>query len=345
MRKIPLFFFFCAIFAFSNRLAAQEIKFSGTFNTGVLVTIPEKGETDVRLETDDGFGPTSARLRVYGTLEKEYWGLQFRLQTNLNTDYQYVFEDNDQFAYVWAAFFQDRMRIYAGKLAWGIWCTPFENNWSLDAQTGIRFEIKPVNGLNFGVTFKIPPRNMPDLGKYTLKRVLNEAIAGARWNNRLFSITGAFAFDGWDNYRRDEQAAILGFEFRGIPKLWTGLESRFQNITSGNMEFNLMEKFGYPVNDLTYAMLRIYQDGKTADKRTAVRFNPEANMHITGRILAACEAEFGYVMSDLANSWWLGIKPKLLLNLREGSDITAYYYGRFVNGGYSALNVSFEFYF
>jgi len=343
MKKIPIITFFFLTLVSGPRLTAQEIKFTGTFNTGVLVTIPEKGETDVRLETDDGFGPTSARTRIYGTIDNKYWGFQFRLQGNLNSDYQYVLEDTDQFAYAWASFFDDRIRLYAGKLAWGLWYTPYENNWSLDAQTGLRVEIKPVDGLNFGVTFKVPPRDMPDLGKYTLNRFIDETVVGARWDTRLFMVSGGFAFDGWDNFRRDEQAAVFGCEFRGIPNLLTGLESRFQYITSGAMEYDLMERIAYPINVLSYGMLRVYQDGTQGTKGFALKFNPEANMHVSGRLLLACEGELGYNTGDFSNTWWLGIKPKFLLKLREGSsDINGYYYGHFFHDGYSALNLSFE---
>ena len=345
MKKIPALCFFISVVLLGERLMAQDFKLSGTFNTGILVTIPEEGETNVRLENDDGYGPASARLRLYGTVEKSYWGFKFRLTTDMNTDYQYVFLENDQFAYAWAAFFQDRMRIYAGKLAWGLWCTPFEKAWSLDALTGIRFEIKPVEGLNFGATFKVPPADMPDLGKYTLERMLNETVVGARWNARFFSLTGAFAFDGWDNFRNDEQAAIFGFEFRGIPNLWTGIESRFQYIGSGEMEYNLVERFGYPINVLTYSMLRLYQDGKIGTEGIDFRINPEANMHITGRLLVSLEAELAANTANFADSYWIGIKPKALLKLRGGSNLTFYYYGRFVHDGYSAVNVSFEYYF
>jgi len=186
---------------------------------------------------------------------------------------------------------------------------------------------------------------MPDMGKFTLKRVFNESIVGARWDTRLFMISGGFAFDGWDNYRRDEQAAVLGFVYKGIPNLWTGIESRFQNISSGEMEYNLVEKFGYPINSLTYSMLRLYQDGKIGTKGIDFKVNPEANMHITGRLLVALEAEFAANTGNFADTCWLGIKPKALLKLREGSNLTFYYYGRFLHDEYSAFNASFEFYF
>ena len=343
MKNIPVLF--CVLIFGSTGLLAQDLRLSGTFNTGVMVTIPETGETDVRLETDDGFGPVSARLRLYGTLEKPYWGIQFRLQTDLTTEWQYGFRPEEQFAFVWANFFQDRMRIYAGKLAWGLWYTPFEESWSLDAQTGIRFEFKPIHGLSFGSTLKIPPRDMPDLGKFTVKRMFNEAVVGARYAARLFTVVGAFAFDGWDNYRNDEQVAIFGFEYRGIPNLWIGFESRYQNITSGEMEYNLVERFGFPINSLTYGFLRIYQDGKMGTEGIDFRINPEANTRITGRLLIAAEAEFAFNTADAGNTWWVGIKPKFLLRLREGCNLTGHYYGRFNNGGYSAFNIGFEFFY
>jgi hypothetical protein len=326
-------------------LFAEGLSFSGTFNSGVMVEIPEKGETDVRLETDDGFGLAAARLRLYGGLQKEAWGIEFRLQGDLNTEYQYAFQEGEQFAYAWADFFEAKMRVYAGKLAWGLWFTPFEKSWALDAQTGVRIELKPISGLSFGGTLKIPPRGMPELGKYTLERALNEAVVGARWDTRLFMVSTGFAFDGWDNYRKDEQAAVFGFAFKGIPNLAAGLESRFQNIMSGEMEYNLVERFGYPINALTYSMLRIYQDGKIGTEGVELKFNPELNMHLTGRLLPALEAEIGGNTKEFGDSFWLGIKPKLLLQLREGSNLTFYYYGRFIHGGYSAFNISFEFYF
>jgi hypothetical protein len=345
MKKVLSGFFLIVGFIIPGGLFAEELSFSGTFNSGVMVEIPKEGETDIRLETDDGFGPAAARLRLYGKLEKEAWGVEFRLQGDMDTGYQYAFQESEQFAYVWADFFTSKMRVYAGKLPWGLWSTPFEKSWSLDAQTGVRIELKPVGGLSFGGTLKIPPREMPDSGKYTLKRALNEAVIGGRWDTRLFMIAAGFAFDGWDNYRQDEQAAVFGFTFNGIPNLLTGIESRFQNITSGQMEYNLVEKLGYPVNALTYSMLRIYQDGKTGVEGVTLKFNPEVNMHLTGRLLPALEAEIGGNTKEFEDTFWLGIKPKLLLQLREGSNLTFYYYGRFLHEGYSAFNISFEFYF
>ncbi|MDR1788714.1 MAG: hypothetical protein LBR16_09765 [Treponema sp.] len=320
-------------------LRAEGLRVWGSFHTGALLSVPQNGETNVKLETDDGLGLTPARLRIDGGLDREAWGLRFRFMAGLDSDYHVALESSEQFAYAWGAFFSDRARLYAGRLDGGLWATPFDEAWSLDAITGLRVEIKPIDGLSFGCSFKIPPAGTDELGKYTFERMLNEAIVGARWDTPWFLLVGAFAFDGWDNYRRDEQEAVAGLVIKVVPNLWWGIESRFRNIMTGAMAFNLMEKAGYPFNPFIYGTIKVYEDGVQGEEDITVKINPELSLWLTGRLQPALELECGWHTARADETWYLGVKPKALYKFSGGMELSGYWMLTYM-GGPKELNHS-----
>jgi hypothetical protein len=339
----------------AGALAAQGFTWSGSLETGAVLIFPEdplpdEEKTDVQLKSEGVDGKTN-RLRLLGGFDQVNYGLNFRLQLDFdrlvydvdNVQNDYGFSLKDQYAYAWGDFFHSMLRLGAGKFDdTGVWNTMFDEKWTLEElRTGFRFELKPIQGLNFGAAFAVPPQDALPAEKYSATRFLNEAVLGARYDHDLFSASASFAFDGNDNLRTDEQELTFGFVFKGVSKLQAGFESKFQYLTSSDDgAFTMLEKAGYDISYNLYGQLKVYQEKESGQDGFTFKIFPDAYYKFDARMEVGCELGLQGETGDFADTWYLSIKPKYYYHLGANATLFAYVYSQFVRS-YHEIGVAF----
>jgi hypothetical protein len=336
-------------------LMAQGLRLSGELETGAVLVFPGDKEgfeekTDVQLKSE-GVDGNSNRLRIYGGFDQVNYGINFRLQLDFdrriynmdNVKNDYGFGLQDQYAYAWGDFFHSLLRLSAGKFDdTGVWNTVFDEKWTLEElRTGIRVEIKPGYGFNFGALFTAPPQDALADEKYTFSRFINETILGVRYDSDLFALSGAFALDGNDNLRTDEQALTLGFVFKGINKLQAGFETKFEYLSSkDDLSFTMLEKAGYDISRSFYAQLKIYEEKESGQDGFTLKIFPDGYYKYNPRLELGCELGFEGKTSDFAGTYHLAVKPKLYYHLGAQATFYAYIYSQFIHV-YNEIGVAF----
>jgi hypothetical protein len=336
-------------------LMAQGFHFSGSIETGAVLIFPgdEEGfdeKTDVQLKSE-GVDGKSNRFRLAGEFDQVNYGLKMRLQLDFdrllydvdNVKNDYGFNLKDQYAYVWGDFFHSMLRLSAGKFDdLGVWNTMFDEKWTLEElRTGIRAEIKPGYGFNFGAAFAVPPQDANPDEKYNIQRFVREMVLGVRYDSDLFSLSGAFAMDGNDNLRSDEQALTFGFVFKGLRKLQAGVEAKFEYLGStDDLAFTLLEKAGYDISRSFYAQVKLYQERESGGDGFILKVFPDAYYKFNPRLELGCELGFEGTSSDFGATAQLSIKPKFYYHLGANATLYAYAYSQFIHF-YNEIGLAF----
>jgi len=353
-----------AVFSFS-----QGLNLTGDLVTGFVISIPGpelgdeegngKGErefADIRMKGESVDAPTN-RLRLTGELDGGNYGTKFNLifdfdslftkmedVNNLKT-FTWGMDPGKQAAYVWGDFFYNRLRLSAGKFGGGdnVWNTTLSERWGLEEfQTGVRAEVKTNLGsgeLKTGILFKIPPQYAVPEEQYTFKRLLNEMIIGARLDNSVFSAAFAFGFDGYDNYRNDEQEMVFGFMYKGKPGMQTGIEAKLQNLglssdfpfDYNNFAFSIVQMLGYDFSQSIYGRLKIFQNKKAGEDFWTFDMYPFGLYKFSRWLEVGGELGFGGDVSNFADSVYFAIKPVMYYHLGAYATLGAYWYNRFIN--------------
>jgi hypothetical protein len=175
------------ILAVAGGVFAQEVTFSGSLDTGLTIGIPSASGADpfVTLYNDDA-GP--ARLRLNGTFSLANYGAKFRFQN--------AFADGNNtaiaaWAWVYANFLNDILTLNVGRLGNHAWATMGNYDTGWDNVTGLRLEIKPITGLNFGFALKALPYET----SYTVSQFFLETLIGVKYESDLFDANLVFQLD------------------------------------------------------------------------------------------------------------------------------------------------------
>lgn len=361
----------------TGRLFAQ-FTWSGFVDTGVALIWPEEGSSLTTESTDfalksEGVDGRADRLRLYGDYNQSNYGLNFGLYFDVSNqqgkDYNnqangfYPLVDNyvdknfqiyaGQHLYAWGDFFNRVLRITGGKLGDQgrdlAWAGGLDENFNLEEfKTGLRLEVKPLQGLNFGVLLKAPPFDASADEKYTLQRAINEMIFGARYDHAQFSLSAALALDGLDNDNADEEELVFGFKYTGVPQLITGVEAWFGNIAEKgeNVRFQILEQAGYQLLPQMYGKLKIYEE-KTDETVEAghdgvyIRVYPDLYYKVTPRLEPSLELGFTGYTDDFGGTFAMAVKPKLYYHLGANATFLTYFFARFIHEESAELGVTF----
>ncbi|MDR2398193.1 MAG: hypothetical protein LBD74_05460 [Spirochaetaceae bacterium] len=143
--------------AFAQEEAEQGLKFSGELKTGVQFktdSAQEKAadgkkhdlyDPSIRMYNDDAGAET--RLDLNGAFTKDNYGVIFRLRTDKVISGPQV-EVNQ--AYVWADFLNEVLNIKVGRIDDSAWSSDGDEGFHYSTGYGLRFEVKPIDGLNVG---------------------------------------------------------------------------------------------------------------------------------------------------------------------------------------------------
>jgi hypothetical protein len=163
------------ILAVAGGLFAQGLTLSGGLKTGLKVFsnggdgIDETTDTFVQMEHS---GDDENRLDIGGIYTAEDFGVKFNFRFTDSFESANRPQDMSEAipgvsvpkysgkfaltnAYVWADFLRDIINVKAGQIDDGVWTSMGDKDWNLSNGTGIRAEVKPIEGLNVGMAFVV----------------------------------------------------------------------------------------------------------------------------------------------------------------------------------------------
>jgi len=135
--------------------ADPALTFSGALKTGIQFTSSDADKDDeTGIDPTDGFVTTynddagkTTRLDLKGAYTDGDFGLKFRLRSN-------AFEAPVvNYAYAWGNLFSNKVTFKAGDIDDDAWETEGDEGFDLADDQGLQIQIKPIEGLNFGVKF------------------------------------------------------------------------------------------------------------------------------------------------------------------------------------------------
>jgi hypothetical protein len=281
------------ILAVAGGVFAQDITFSGEVKTGLQFALDDDGA--VKLWHDDA---GAAEFGLAGAFTEDNYGLNFKLSASYNGQNAFV---KESYAYLWAEFLNAKLKLTGGWIDGAVWGSGGPTDVSYDAVKGVRFEIKPLDGLDVGFAFGAQPNdgdgadgfdptnttNGSETFYATLKNFFLEPVIGVKYSNDIFgSVTVAVAVDNEDfnyepgtwpnvtntgtgtpdpaNTNRTDTSLLFGLDFS---KLVTGLtaivDGQLTTLTGDEIGWALGEKVGYQINDAFSATL-VIKEAKAA---------------------------------------------------------------------------------
>jgi hypothetical protein len=142
-------------------------------------------DSAIELYSDDAEVPL--RLQLNGAYTKDNYGVVFGVRGEPAADGLPVKVYN---AYGWVTFLNEIIKVSAGKIDDGSWGTQGVQEYS-SSGNGVRLEVTPIEGLNFGLILTPPD----DLLATNIKDFVSETHLGAKYSNDLFWAAGALKID------------------------------------------------------------------------------------------------------------------------------------------------------
>jgi hypothetical protein len=213
--------------AFAQEAKEQGLKLGGALKTGIQFqtdsTKDDPGEHNVyapsiHMYNDDADAET--RIDLDGSFTKDNYGVVFRLRTDTVITGPKI-EVNQ--AYVWADFLNQVINVKVGKIDDSTWNTGGDEDFHYSTGTGLRLEVKPIEGLNVGLFLNGPNQTsiatawnngkLDEDQRYALgdqygesgfthslfifaKEFLLETAFGAKYESEAFYVAGGLRIDG-----------------------------------------------------------------------------------------------------------------------------------------------------
>jgi len=227
-----------AVFIAVGGMYAQTLEISGEMKTGLYwekveipatekdgVEIPAKTEEIAKIHNSDDAGPNEGRFRMNLHMKKDTIGMKVRFEQTAWTSTE---PNKWSFAFAYGDFFDEQLRIVAGKLGESPWAAGGPDIWQeLDNQIGVRTEIKPnaLPGLNVGFVLNTWNNAVYNLDNRTLQDILMESVLGIAYTNDYFHARFCYRLDGEaDVYTVQEGMELMyRLEERALRKVVDGL--------------------------------------------------------------------------------------------------------------------------
>jgi hypothetical protein len=193
---------------------AKGLKFGGALKTGFQFQADDTGDTDpsMRMYNDDAGEET--RFDLDGSYTQDNYGVVFRLRTDTAIS-GYVGVEMGDFnpplplamvpievnqAYVWADFLNNMINMKVGKIDDSTWKTSGDEGFHYSTGSGLRLEVKPMDGLNLGVFINGPSDNYKSNkeidGGVVTERYLLETAFGVKYETETFNVAAGLKLDG-----------------------------------------------------------------------------------------------------------------------------------------------------
>ncbi|MDR1955399.1 MAG: hypothetical protein LBQ30_00925 [Treponema sp.] len=312
MKKALVGFLILALSAgvFAQEEKEQGLKFSGTLKTGiqfgtsngknevevkdengnVIQTNEYKHEPSIRLYNDDAGEET--RFDLDGSYTQDNYGVVFRLRTNTVVSGPEI-EVNQ--AYVWADLANQLVNLKVGKIDDSVWNTGGDEDFHYSTGTGLRLEVKPIEGLNVGLFLNSPDSPADNPGKFDwiskvlwqgdegplgvlAEHFLLETSLGFKYEHDLFNVAAGLRLDSEADGLTTEEfygettssevadagqglGIYAGFEVKAVENLTAIVEARFNNM-GGYDKYGwiwINETLGYAITEQLEAGLVMHQ--------------------------------------------------------------------------------------
>jgi len=197
VKKLIMLVFAVSIFKIG--IYAQTLEVSGEMKTGLFwekVETPGNVYEKAKIHNNDDAGQNEGRFRMNMHLTKDIIGMKVRFE---QTAWSATEPNKWMFALAYAKFFDEQLRVVAGKLGESPWSAGGPDIWQeLDNQLGVRTEITPkaVPGLNVGFVLNNWNNSNYFPDKNTLTDILMESVFGISYVNDYFLLRFSYRLDG-----------------------------------------------------------------------------------------------------------------------------------------------------
>jgi hypothetical protein len=208
---------------------SQTLEISGELKTGLYWEKVEAPGEDVyeraRIHNNDDAGANEGRFRMNMHMKKDIIGMKVRFE---QTAWAAAAPNLWSFAFAYGDFFDEQLRIVAGRLGESPWSAGGPDIWNeLDNQIGVRTEIKPnaLPGLDVGFVLNTWNNSNYHLEKNTLTGILMESVLGIAYTNDYFQMRFCYRLDDEsDVYNVNEGMELMyRLEERALRKVVDGL--------------------------------------------------------------------------------------------------------------------------
>jgi len=210
------------IFWYMEDVAGQR---RTAYSDGAFIHNSDENDWFDILQGPDRYSPLKdqqGRFRVNFQIEKGILGAKFRFETTSWTSGASL--ANWGYAFLYGNFFNDQLRVSAGKLGDSPWGTgdPYLKEKELDTTMGIRFEYMPsfAPGLNIG--FALNDWNTTASNTAKVTDLLTETVLGLSYTHEYFHLRFAYRLDS----EADKNKAITTYVSDGGAMLVYRLEER-----------------------------------------------------------------------------------------------------------------------
>jgi hypothetical protein len=209
-----------------------QLEISGEAKTGLYwekIESPKKEDTKetVRMHNYDDSGTNEGRFRINMHWKMKDIGMKVRFEKTAWTDELSL---RWPFAFAYGDFFDEQLRLVAGKLGESPWSAGGPDIWQeLDNQIGIRTEYKPafVPGLNIGFVLNGYNGSPYYPEKQSLVDIFKETVFGIAYTHEFFHARFSYRLDGeadsWDS-AQDGMSLMYRLEERILQKYVEGLQ-------------------------------------------------------------------------------------------------------------------------
>lgn len=240
-----------------------------------------------------------------------------------------------RYAYGWVNLLDDKIKVSGGLIAIAdnVWGTQGDGDWDI-AGNGLRLELKPIDGLDFGAFLHVPTMDNPVVPQYGDKRVrkvdlartLGETSFGFRYTRPMFYASAQYwmdsDIDGTDIYKNvggtittetpvwsdagDEKQLMFGAGLTGVPNLVATVEGNLSGL--GNtaargwtdlrqtVSYTLFGKLtlGMKAKELLWGYDIRKLDDWPLDLKPWMQFKPFANYKVSDEFTAGMEVGYGF---------------------------------------------------
>ncbi|MDR2101514.1 MAG: hypothetical protein LBP43_02980 [Treponema sp.] len=313
MKKI--FVAFLTLAVAGGWLVAQDaptFTWGGEFITGAHVVVKEALDDPLlTLANDDG----NNRVRLNGTVDGTTYGFKFRLQAS-NVAVADTRAVTIPWAFGWVTGFNGLLKVTAGQIDGKVWNTPGKVDAGWDADAAVRFEFKPLDGLNVGFALKpdglVNPKDLA--GGYAIADVLQETVIGVSYTGiSNLTIRGSLKLDGDGDEAKDMNAGF-GINYTGIPNLTTAALD-FAGLYLGDLEddgdgeIRIGQKVTYAAGALTLQLAAREYIFTRKDTDIGIWIEPEVSYKINDSWKGTFYAGIG--SGDVFEHLGFEIKPSL----------------------------------
>jgi len=174
------------ILAVAGGLFAQELTWNGAVGSGFVIDIIDGADDiGIKADDDDAGAPVKARIGLaYGTRD---WGLKLGTGADVGSGTGTSWWVHN--AYGWMNLVGGMLNIKAGLIDDGVWNTGNEVDENVSTGTGVRLEVMPIPGLNFGAKLGYPTGTGYAAGK--IANFFGETAFGVSYASDLFKASAS----------------------------------------------------------------------------------------------------------------------------------------------------------